>query len=364
MSYKLMKMDFLLLPVDLRIRILLYFSLNDLWLLSSSSDPGIRITFHYQSRRYFTSRLRRWGISHLRKRDSDPFSDYILTLMEEFQAQCEPDLFDPQSPLLLPILKDLIGVDALAMRALRYSNHSLYQYLSQRYFLYLSKIRQSDLYEAGLRGDRLMNEHSPDYLRGLMDRDHTAELLEILTPISPIPHRITEVLVESGDLNLLRQILVSHPMDVVQAAIKYNQVEIVREYLPLVPLFILRPFFMAGLYVDPSREVMEVFMEQGYNFTIDPQEEYELPQVNLLVGAMLHHQMDFFVEQLIQPIPDSILKSHEYLLLDVPIYYWKLYFHIFPHPRQEEMLTKISQTRDSVYNMNLILLTLLREKHL
>lgn len=54
-------MNFLLLPIDLRIKILLELLLNDIWNLYHFHDKSILLTFYCRSKRYFASRLNKIG---------------------------------------------------------------------------------------------------------------------------------------------------------------------------------------------------------------------------------------------------------------------------------------------------------------
>lgn len=128
-------MDFLSLPVDLRIKILVELPLNDVWNLYHCHDKSILLTFYCCSRRYFISRLNK--IINRTKHASVPdklitenlFDSYISTLIDNNLAHLEPDLFDLNSPILTPSIGHLIGIRELGLRAVKYSNRDICSYI-------------------------------------------------------------------------------------------------------------------------------------------------------------------------------------------------------------------------------------------
>lgn len=345
----LMEMNFLALPVDLRHQILLLLPLNEIWRLTHHPDPGIRITFFCRTGRYFSLRLK----SPLRDLDPDPFQSYLLNLIQNHSAHREMDLFHPDSPILLLALGPLIGYDQLALRALRFRNRSLvYQILSlpltdqirttiishdpslvssSEYSISQRQQRQKkwnsliymigiyatsdlpenrEIYNDGLNGKfRPQCEHGL-YLLGLIDGHHEDLLIRILPHVSCSVHDLIPHLVREKMVRALRVIPHLDRGHTVLAAVQYNQVEISREYFSADFLIVSQGMLL-------SREML--FFLREYQIDVPPFRRW--------LGAVKYRQMDFFLQELTEPIPEDV---NSYALaievfLQAPSYYLQIY---------------------------------------
>lgn len=364
-------MNFLELPVDLRHQIFLFLSLNDLWILGECPDRGIRITFYFRTWRYFTlrygqkrsewrrERSDRDGQTALRRCHIDPFQDYVETLIYSYQIHQEPELMDHHSPVLFHSLAKVFSMDQLWRRASHHHHQEFMDWiishplslhdvnmlkpidphlslrLKESHFDWIYEEFCWDDYKMGYLNQSLSSDEvNKSYLFGLIEGGHQESLI---THRSKITHNLFRYLAQYGQLQVLTILDKENALDIntlwniLDSAIDYNQVAVVAEFWHRVdPIEFHNFLFINQTY--PSRQMKDLLISLGIQFVSQPQSRRQLPKYYLLMGAVKTNDLEFFMEELDQPIPDDDLPTlftSPYQFS--PPYYLSLYLERYPH---------------------------------